>query len=267
VSISAVDLSTVLAPRTTSANTSGGSGFSEVLADAFYAGQTGYDSCFAAAAEQYGLPVSLLKAVGRAESGFQADVVSPCGAQGIMQLMPSTARALGVSNAFDPQQNIMGGAKFLRQMLDRFNGDVSLALAAYNAGPGAVSKYGGVPPYKETQNYVAKVQRYAGEFANGTASVHAASAPKKSVTSSVEAADLPQAGQMPSVQQLTAALGADETLAASIDQLSGKELAGIVHDVFQSGGTLDQDAVRMLIQQMLAKKLEEEEQADPGLVL
>lgn len=119
------------------------------------------DELFEAAAQKYQVPVNLLKAVGKAESNFNPDTISHAGAQGVMQLMPQTAKSLGVVDAFDPEQNIMGGAKYLSQMLDRYDGDVKLALAAYNAGSGNVAKYGGVPPFKETQNYVKKVMEYA----------------------------------------------------------------------------------------------------------
>jgi len=118
---------------------------------------TDLDAAFEKAAEAYGVPVNLLRAVAKAESGFDPDAVSSAGAQGVMQLMPGTARGLGVSDPFDAEQNIMGGAKYLSQLLRQFNGDTTLAVAAYNAGPGSVTKYGGVPPYAETQNYVQKV--------------------------------------------------------------------------------------------------------------
>ncbi len=139
-----------------------GTSFASVLSSTLLKSDADLDTYFQTAAEQYGIPVELLKAVGMVESSFNTYAVSSCGAQGIMQLMPSTARSLGVTNAFDPEQNIMGGAKYLRQMLNQFNGDVSLALAAYNAGPGAVTKYNGIPPYAETQNYVSKVLNYTG---------------------------------------------------------------------------------------------------------
>lgn len=118
------------------------------------------DSIFQKAADTYQVPVNLLKAIGKAESGFDANAVSKCGAQGIMQLMPSTAASLGVTNSFDPEQNIMGGAKYISQLLNQYNGNVSYALAAYNAGSGNVAKYGGIPPFEETQNYVVKVTNY-----------------------------------------------------------------------------------------------------------
>ena len=121
------------------------------------------DTIFQKAAKQYDVPVSLLKAIGKAESNFNPEAVSSAGAQGVMQLMPATAQSLGVTNPFDAEQNIMGGAKYIKQMLDRYDGDVKLALAAYNAGSGNVAKHGGIPPFAETQNYVKKVMAYAGE--------------------------------------------------------------------------------------------------------
>ncbi|MGB4439194.1 MAG: lytic transglycosylase domain-containing protein [Sedimentibacter sp.] len=120
------------------------------------------DKIFQRAGEMYNVPVNLLKSVAKAESSFNHTAVSSAGAEGIMQLMPDTAKGLGVTNSFDPEQNIMGGAKYLSQMLDRFDGNVELSLAAYNAGPGNVIKYEGIPPFKETQNYVSRVMGYCG---------------------------------------------------------------------------------------------------------
>lgn len=118
------------------------------------------EDIFMKASKKYNVSIDLLKAVAKQESNFQITAVSKSGAQGIMQLMPATAKALGVTDSFDPEQNIMGGAKFLSQMLERYNSNITLALAAYNAGPGSVDKYNGVPPYEETQDYVVKVANY-----------------------------------------------------------------------------------------------------------
>lgn len=120
------------------------------------------DAYFQEAAATYNLPVDLLKAVAKQESNFQSDVVSSSGAVGIMQLMPGTASYLGVTDSYDPYQNIMGGAKLLAQLSEHYQGDLSLTLAAYNAGSGAVDKYGGIPPYTETQNFVAKIKASLG---------------------------------------------------------------------------------------------------------
>ena len=136
---------------------------------------TQYDAQITAAATKYGIDPALLKGLIRQESNFDATARSGAGAQGLTQLMPGTASSLGVTDPTDPAQAIDGGAKYLKQQLDRFGGDAAKALAAYNAGPGAVAKYGGVPPYAETQNYVQKVLGYAAEY-RGSAATSATTA-------------------------------------------------------------------------------------------
>lgn len=115
-------------------------------------------------ADHYRLDPKLVHAVIRAESGYNPRAVSPKGAQGLMQLMPATARELDIEDAFDPASNIAGGTRYLRRMLDQFAGSVELALAGYNAGPAAVRQFGGIPPYPETRNYVTRILRdYRGD--------------------------------------------------------------------------------------------------------
>ena len=146
------------------------------------------DQIFQEAAKKYEVPVDLLKAIGKAESNFNANAVSRAGAQGVMQLMPGTAKELGVTDPFNAEQNIMAGAKYISGMLKKYDGDTRLALAAYIAGSGNVAKYNGIPPFKETQGYVKKVMGYYGggniEIAenNSSTSVSAAEAVSKTST-------------------------------------------------------------------------------------
>lgn len=119
-----------------------------------------YNGLIDEAARLYQLPESFIRAVMHVESDFNPTVVSRAGAMGLMQLMPKTARSMGVSDPFDARQNILGGARYLRILANRFKGDLVLTVAAYNAGEGAVEKYNGIPPYKETQRYVRRVLRH-----------------------------------------------------------------------------------------------------------
>ncbi len=159
--------------------------------DAIYEEQSrslSLDEIFDKVSSEYGVDINLLKAVAQAESGFDTNAVSYCGAMGIMQLMPATAESLGVEDPFDAEQCITGGAKMLSYLLDDYNGNVTLALAAYNAGSGAVQKYGGVPPYNETLNYINKINDIlGGALSNDSRTIEGASKTDLSSVSSESA--------------------------------------------------------------------------------
>jgi soluble lytic murein transglycosylase-like protein len=166
------------ASQPAASSTSGATSFAQVLsAQAAPAASAGanaptgaapYAADIQAASQKYGVPAALIEAVIQQESGFNPSAQSGAGAGGLMQLMPSTASGLGVTNVYDPAQSIEGGTHYLRDQLDRFGGNVQLALAAYNAGPGAVASYGGVPPYPETQSYVSDVLANYARYSGGS---------------------------------------------------------------------------------------------------
>jgi soluble lytic murein transglycosylase-like protein len=154
----ATTATTASAPATTAPAGLMATGASELPADVPFGAE------ITAAAKKHGIDPALLAGLVKQESNFNPNAGSPAGARGLTQLMPGTAAGLGVTNVLDPIQSLDGGAKYLRQQLDAFGGDVTRALAAYNAGPGAVQRYGGVPPYAETQNYVRIVQANAAQY-------------------------------------------------------------------------------------------------------
>ena len=163
--ISPIDGSVYLVSTGNSVNATSGTDFDKIYND--IAVDDSLESIFAGAAEEFGINENFLKAVAKAESGFDPDAVSGCGAQGIMQLMPFTSESYGVTDPFDAKQNIYAGAQLLSELLDNYNGNATLALAAYNAGSGSVQKYGGVPPYDETVNYISKINDILGGALSG----------------------------------------------------------------------------------------------------
>ena len=155
------DLSAFMIPRATVARTSSSRpGFSECRT----ADRDALEPSIRLICRRHGLDSNLVKAVIHAESAFNSEAVSPKGAMGLMQLMPDTSRDMGVIDPFDPSQNIEGGVRYLRLLMDRFDNNLEFALAAYNAGPEKVSKYGGIPPYDETQTYVHRVLDYYSRY-------------------------------------------------------------------------------------------------------
>jgi len=189
-------------------------------------GKTPYEDLFREASQKYRVDMALLQAMARQESQFNAQAVSKAGAQGIMQLMPGTAKDLKVTDPLDPRQSIMGGADYMSQMLERYQGNVQEALAAYNAGMGKVKPGGGVPNIAETKDYVEKVLAYQKQFASGAAFV--ATTPK--ITTMPDAAELRETAQV-AKQELQAQLAAQ----AAQQQLGEANLALLVEQARQSG--------------------------------
>ncbi|NLT15595.1 MAG: lytic transglycosylase domain-containing protein [Clostridiales bacterium] len=219
------------------ASNTGSGDFSAVMEKTALESRIDLDTIFARAAEKYGVSVDLLKAVAKAESNFNPDATSACGAMGIMQLMPGTATGLGVTDAYDPVQNIMGGAKFLSQLLKRFDGNTTLAVAAYNAGPNNVIKYDGIPPFKETQNYVRKVLGYLGDriIAGSVASGSPAADPSDGLSgqSVIDASGQANLGYLLENALLTGVLGDDLGFLGSMGSDSGDMTDSLLTTVYQ----------------------------------
>lgn len=187
--ISPIDGSAYLVSTGNSVNATSGTDFDKIYND--IAVDDSLESIFAGAAKEFEINENFLKAVAKAESGFDPDAVSGCGAQGIMQLMPFTSESYGVTDPFDAKQNIYAGAQLLSELLDNYNGNATLALAAYNAGSGSVQKYGGVPPYDETVNYINKINDIlGGSLAGDSKTVDGASTTDFSVAQNVIAPDI-----------------------------------------------------------------------------
>jgi cell wall-associated NlpC family hydrolase len=232
---------TTTAPATTSAGST-----------ATASTDTQYDSLIQQAARDQGVDPALLKGLVQAESGFNPSSVSSVGAQGLTQLMPDTAKGLGVTNPFDPLQNLEGGARFLAGALKRFGGNEQLALAAYNAGPGAVERYGGIPPYAETQAYVPRVLGYANEYraqgfgqspattpaTTATPGVAVAVAAPSGMTLSTAIADAPSAAAQNAIQVASQYLGTPYHFGGA-SPATGFDCSGIAQYAYgQSGVTL-----------------------------
>lgn len=187
--ISPIDGSAYLVSTGNSVNATSGTDFDKIYND--IAVDDSLESIFAGAAKEFGINENFLKAVAKAESGFDPDAVSGCGAQGIMQLMPFTSESYGVTDPFDAKQNIYAGAQLLSELLDNYNGNATLALAAYNAGSGSVQKYGGVPPYDETVNYINKINDIlGGSLAGDSKTIDGASTTDFSVAQNIIAPDI-----------------------------------------------------------------------------
>lgn len=187
--ISSIDGNAYLVNSDNNVNSVSGTDFDKIYNDINV--DDSLESIFAGAAKEFGINENFLKAVAQAESGFDTNAVSGCGAQGIMQLMPFTSESYGVTDPFDAKQNIYAGAQLLSELLDNYNGNATLALAAYNAGSGSVQKYGGVPPYDETVNYINKINDIlGGALSEDSRTIEGSSVTDFSTAKSVSAPDI-----------------------------------------------------------------------------
>ncbi|MBQ9610426.1 MAG: transglycosylase SLT domain-containing protein [Lachnospiraceae bacterium] len=193
------------------------------------------EEIFREASEKYGISEEVLKAVAYTESRFNPNDTSSSGAMGIMQLMPDTAKALGVENAYDPYENIMGGAKLLKQLSDMYDGDLNMMLAGYNAGTGAVAKYGGIPPYESVNHYIAKVRDaldsgVANNIPNASYAVNSANQSEVSTNAAVNTSNSTYAADNSALSEAATALQkTDETATTNIyDYRSGNTLSNLL---------------------------------------
>ena len=222
-----IDGNAYLVSTGNSVNTASGTDFDKIYND--IAVDDSLENIFAGAAKEFGINENFLKAVAKAESGFDPDAVSGCGAQGIMQLMPFTSESYGVTDPFDAKQNIYAGAQLLSELLDNYNGNATLALAAYNAGSGSVQKYGGVPPYDETVNYINKINDIlGGALAGDSKTVDGASTTDFSDAQNVSAPDI-------EIKRSTSGTSAGagkliRTISANDDDKLSAELYNVVTD-------------------------------------
>ncbi len=199
------------------------------------------NAIFEEASDRYGIPSRILKAVAKQESGFKTTAVSNKGAMGVMQLMPATARSLGVSDPFDPRENIMGGAKLLASNLREFGGNLSLALAAYNAGSGNVKKYGGIPPFKETQNYVKSIMGSLARDGDIDAIGYVGSTSGLNGLLGIGSSGLSDISSV--LQSLSSAMGIGMSSLGSLASMMGLNMTGLLGQAFSgsASGYGDQD--------------------------
>lgn len=247
--IGMIDGNAYLVNTGNSVNATSGTDFDKIYNDITV--DDSLESIFAGAAKEFGIDENFLKAVAQAESGFDPDAVSGCGAQGIMQLMPFTSESYGVTDPFDAKQNIYAGAQLLSELLDNYNGNATLALAAYNAGSGSVQKYGGVPPYDETVNYINKINDILGGALSGDSkTVDGSSRTDFSTAQSVNAPDIEvkrsTSGTSANAGKLIGTISAnkDDKLSAGLYNVVTDNDSDVIKNMDMEKKLLDNDSVK-----------------------